>query len=85
MDPIDFLLLNGYEETTTEHSGPDLRQFARGDNFPIDIITDDPEIVFISEWGDFLHIPYNVYALIGALMQLRQVSISYNWNSKELV
>ncbi|SME89320.1 hypothetical protein [Desulfovibrio gilichinskyi] len=37
----------------------------------------DDEIVFIDDTGDFLHIPTDYYALIGALLETRQIGAGY--------
>jgi len=38
---------------------------------------DKDEIVLLDDTGDFLHLPVNYYALVGALLELRQISTSY--------
>jgi hypothetical protein len=35
------------------------------------------EMVFISDTGDFLHVPINYYSLIGILMEYRQIDCNY--------
>ena len=35
------------------------------------------ELVLIDGTGDFLHIPVNYYALVGALIECKQISVNY--------
>jgi hypothetical protein len=35
------------------------------------------EMVFISDTGDFLHVPINYYTLVGVLMEYRQIDCNY--------
>ena len=37
----------------------------------------DDEIVLLDDSGDFLHIPINYYALIGALIHFSQIGVGY--------
>ena len=70
---IDFLIKNGYKEDTEE--GAEYRSFFKDGLSSIDVNSD--EIVFIGEEGDWLHIPVNYYALIGALLHHRQLATNY--------
>ena len=70
---IDFLTKNGYKEDTEK--GADYRSFFKDGVSSIDV--DSNEIVFIGEKGDWLHIPVNYYALIGALLHHRQLATNY--------
>lgn len=70
---IPFLKKNGYKEESDK--GGEYRSFFKGDLCAIDIGVD--EIVFIDDTGDFLHLPLNYYALIGALIHFRQLSVNY--------
>lgn len=36
------------------------------------------EIVFLDDSGDFLHIPKNYFALVGAMIEYRMLTFSYN-------
>lgn len=38
----------------------------------------DNEIVFISDEGDFLHLPLNIFALVGALVYYRQIPVNFS-------
>ncbi|MEO9884028.1 MAG: hypothetical protein ABJG33_00180 [Balneola sp.] len=87
---IEFLIANGYEEITEvsydeydKEVHPEFRSFSKSDNhYGLDI--NDCQIVFLDETGDFLHLPMNKYALLGALIQLKQISVDYIWaGSKE--
>lgn len=70
---IEFLLKNGYKEDIEK--GAEYRSFFKNGLSSIDVNND--EIVFIGEEGDWLHIPANYYALIGALLHHRQMATNY--------
>jgi hypothetical protein len=72
---IDFLIKNDYKEDSEK--GSEYRSFYKSDLYSIDV--GNKEIVFISENGDFLHIPINYYALIGVLIHYRQIAIAYKF------
>lgn len=69
---IEFIKLNGW---TLEDENDDYKSFSNGDAAGIDI--DANEIVLIDAGGDFCHLPLNLYALIGALIVHRQISIIF--------
>ena len=68
----DFLSKNGFE---TNGKMDDYISFCKDGSIGIDI--NEKEIVFIGEAGDFLHLPVNKFALIGALIEYRQLPINY--------
>ena len=70
---ISFLTRNGYKEDSENVA--EYRSFFKDDLCSIDI--NKNEIVFIGEEGDWLHIPLNYYALIGALLHHRQLGTNY--------
>jgi hypothetical protein len=70
---IDFLKSNGYTEDTEK--GSEYRSFFKNGLSSIDVNND--EIVFIGDEGDWLHIPLNYYALIGALLHHRELASNY--------
>jgi hypothetical protein len=70
---IEFLTKNGYKEETER--GAEYRSFFKDGLSSIDVNND--EIVFIGDKGDWLHIPVNYYALIGALLHHRQLATNY--------
>lgn len=72
---IQFLINNDYWEESEKDSG--YRTFFKDDVSAIDVYPN--EIVFIGEQGDFLNIPVNIYALIGALLHFRQLAIDYKF------
>lgn len=75
-----FLEQNGWKfEEEYADGGEDYRiTFSNGDNIGIELYPyGDKEIVFIGESGDILHLPYNYYALIGGLIELRQIGFHY--------
>ena len=38
---------------------------------------DETEMVFVSDNGDFLHVPINYYTLVGVFMEYRQIDCNY--------
>ena len=71
---LEFLKLNGWQaDMDTDDS--DFISFYEQGNISIDIA--DEEIVFIDDTGDFLHIPTNYYALIGALLECKAIAMDY--------
>ena len=71
-----FLKLNGWE-LTNEDAGddPEYLSFVKQDCYGIDMNSD--EMVFIDEQGDFARVPTSYYALIGALLEFRQIGCGY--------
>lgn len=71
----NFLSKYGYR---TAEKNEEFTSYENEDNslFGIDIHSD--EIVFISEEGDFLHLPLNIYALVGALVYYRQIPVNFS-------
>lgn len=64
LNKIDsFLRKNGYK--IEKNNGDDYWSYYKESGFGIDVGED--EIVFIGEEGDFLHIPFGYYSLIGAM------------------
>jgi len=47
------------------------------ESFSIELNSGDDEIVFVNDTGDFLHLPLNYYALVGALVELRALKANY--------
>jgi len=73
---ISFLMKNGYESYGNIE---DEFQTMHKDNLDLmSIDINDEEIVFIDGNGDFLHLPCNLYALIGALIHFSQISVGYS-------
>lgn len=70
---IEFLIKNGYKEDTEK--GAEYRSFFKEGLSSINVSSD--VIVFAGEEGDWLHIPVNYYALMGALFHNRQLAIDY--------
>ena len=68
-----FLELNEYE---TGEINEDYTSMHHNDGVCLDL--SENEIVFIGEDGDFLHIPCDYYALIGALIHLKAITLEYN-------
>jgi len=77
---IKFLEDNGWEKI---HEDKEMMSFTAGMS-KINVDITDKEIVFIDDTGDFLNLPLNLYALIGALFHYRQISVNYKYDfSKE--
>lgn len=70
---IEFLIKNGYKEDT--ENGNEFRSFFKDGLSGIDI--DEKYISFVSDWGAWLYIPVNYYALIGALLHHRMLGTNY--------
>lgn len=70
---MNFLEKNGYK-SCTEDDSEYISYFKEGVS-NIDINTE--EIVLIGERGDWLHLPYNFYALVGALVYHRQLACDF--------
>ena len=66
-----FLELNGWEYLGME----DYISYGKDGYLGVDF--DDNEIVLIGDVGDILHLPINYYALVGALIEYRQLSFNY--------
>lgn len=73
LEIIKFLALNGYVEDSEK--GSVYRSFFKEGVSSIDV--NDSEIVFIGESGDWLNIPMNLYALIGALIHYKEIATNY--------
>lgn len=71
---IEFLLKNGYTQDSDDVNYEYI-SFNKSGVSSIHISEDD--IVFVDNSGDWLHIPLNYYALIGALIDFRQIAINY--------
>ncbi len=54
--------------------------YSKEDSIAISLDEDDSggEIVFIAEQGDFLHVPLNIYALIGAMVTYRIIPVNFS-------
>lgn len=70
---IDFLILNGWK--MAEDCGEEFDSFYKDGHIGVDISRD--EIVFVSDIGDILHLPMNYYALLGALLEYRELAYNY--------
>jgi len=68
-----FLRLNGWEYDQKNRGGSGA--YIKGNLCAVEI--DEDEIVLLDDTGDFAHLPLNYYALVGALMEMRQVCTSY--------
>ncbi len=75
-----FLVNNGFKEKPFKEDTREGWQFRYSKQGMPDIEVETDEIVFISDVGDWLHIPLNLFALIGALMHYRMIATDYkNW------
>ena len=73
---ISFIRTNGWKEET--YPGNDYQTFIR-DAYSIAIDINDKEIVLVVDSGDFLYLPVNVCALLGALLHCRAISVEYDF------
>jgi hypothetical protein len=78
---IRFLEINGWVVGEADGDEDEYFHFNKEGCVGIDVSVG--EMVFIGEFGDFLHLPTSYYALIGALLELRQISVSYVGIHKE--
>jgi len=76
---ISFLERNGYVQCLTDGNSVTLEHTSSSVS-DIDIVYD--EIVFVGDGGDWLHIPVNYYALIGAMIHFSQIGVGYKHAEK---
>ena len=69
---IKFLENNGYSKQDSEE---EFQSMVKANVSRIDL--NENEIVFIDDIGDWIHLPCNYYALIGALIHYSQLGIGY--------
>jgi hypothetical protein len=74
---IKFLEANGYINVTDGFSEEGYKSMYKENADVSAIDLNDDEIVFLSDAGDWLHIPCNYYALIGAMIQFRQIDVGF--------
>lgn len=72
---VQFLFDNGWER---DAPNDEYVHLAYPNSGRISIDVNEKEIVFINDNGDFLHLPCNIYALIGGLLHFRQLPVNYN-------
>ena len=75
IEVIKFLLNNGYSQDIDDSDNEVTTFTSNAKLMTVEVW--DEEIVFIDGTGDFLHLPLNYYALIGGLMEFRQIAINY--------
>ena len=71
---IIFLEQNGWR-CDTDDSSEDYTTYFKTNHYGVDF--DNDKMVFICDSGDFLHLPISYYALIGVLMEYRQITCGY--------
>ena len=67
-----FLVFNGW---SMESASDEYDNYFKNGCIGVDV--SDNELVLVGDYGDFLHMPINYYALIGALLEFRQISANY--------
>lgn len=72
---IKFLESNGWAANYEPENEDEFLSLMKDECIGIDI--NKYEIVLIDGTGDFLHLPLNYYALVGALIEYRQIAINY--------
>ena len=79
---IKFLQINDWEQYP---ESDEFMSFRKDGVFSIDV--NDKEIIILDDTGDIEHLPLNLYAIIGYLLDKRQLSINYKkynaYNSEE--
>lgn len=74
-----FLIQHGFKWThdETEEDGTEIAaNYLKEDLFAVEV--SEEEIVFLDDSGDFLHIPNNIYALVGALVTFRAITTNFS-------
>lgn len=71
---IEFLKLNGYAE---EDANEEFLTMCKESEELFAIDLNESEIVLVDGDGDWLHLPCNYYALIGALIYFSQIGVGY--------
>jgi hypothetical protein len=74
---IAFLEKNGFAKVHDGYHGGEYQMMSKGDETVSDIDISEDEIVFIGDGGDWLRIPCNFYALIGACIHHSILGIGY--------
>ena len=75
---IKFLKDNGYIKLHDNlNDCEEYQTMCKDNNEVMGIDLNEDEIVFISDEGDWLHIPCNYYALIGACIHYSQLGVGY--------
>ena len=71
-----FLEKNGFQRV----QNTDQNEFVSYTNgfIGVELAVNESEIVFIDDGGDFLHIKFDYYALVGALIECHQLTMNYN-------
>jgi hypothetical protein len=68
-----FLKKNGWKRDTDKGQVPGM--FLKGEYVAVQVCKES--IVLLDDTGDILHLPVSYYALIGALMEYRQITVNY--------
>jgi hypothetical protein len=68
-----FLKVNGWKYDPKTQNG--CGYYLNGDHCAVDVTGD--QIVLIDDSGDFLHLPINYYALVGAMLESKQITAVY--------
>lgn len=77
-----FLLINGWDFDNTDEWGYAVYKKRGLSGICVGIPEEGcNDIVFVSDEGDWLHIPRNIYALIGALLHHRMIDTAYTWRN----
>jgi hypothetical protein len=74
---IELLKKNGYVAMYSDESDEEYQTMYKDDGKTSSIDLNEEEIVFIGDEGDWLHLPCNYYALIGALIHFSQIGVGY--------
>lgn len=72
---IEFLKQNGWKLVSPQYENDDYDSYFKEDSIGVEI--NDHEMVFIDEFGDFLHSTINYYTLVGVMIECRQVGWNY--------
>ena len=72
---VHFLERNGWS-ANVEPGPSEYLSLEKDECIAVDI--NKKEIVLLDDTGDFLHLPVNYYALVGALFEYRQIPANYS-------
>ena len=74
---IEFLEKNDYIKMYSDDSKEEYQTLYQDNGNISSIDLNEDEIVFVDGSGDWLYLPCNYYALIGALLHFSQISVGY--------
>ena len=78
---IEFLKINGWESNYEDFSQTvENYTFNKPDSYSVDFEVTGDQMIFIDDTGDFLHMPVNLYSMIGVLIYHRMLPVCFKQN-----